>query len=343
MTDLPESRANPDLLGQEAAEAALEEAMRSGRMHHAWLLLGPPGIGKATLAFRFARRLLAGLPVSPGAGLALAENHPVFRRVAAGSHADLLTVEREWDEKRKKLRGAIVVDTVREVSGFLRLTPAEGGWRVVVIDGAEDLNRNAANALLKVLEEPPPRAVLLLVCSAAGWLLPTVRSRCRRLRLAPLAEPVVANLLGRALPELAEAERQRLAGLAGGSIGRALLLAEQGGVATAELAARTLRAPLRLTTPDALVVADAIANDDEAFSGFMDLLRAGLATAVRRVARGQADPALAHALGRRSLADWVAIWQGLGTIQDETEGLHLDKREALVQSFGLLAKGVLVA
>ncbi len=233
---------------------------------------------------------------------------------------------------------------MREVSAFLRLTPAEGGWRVVVLDGAEDLNRNAANALLKMLEEPPPRAVLLLTCSAAGRLLPTIRSRCRRLRLAPLPEPLVAHLLGHALPEkLSEAERLRLAGLSGGSIGRALLLAEQGGVATAELAARTLREPLRLTTPDALKVADAIDRDDEAFSGFMDLLRAGLATAVRAAARGRADAAQVQALGLRSLADWVSVWQGLGTIQDETEGLHLDKREALVISFGLLAKGEVLA
>ncbi len=108
--------------------------------------------------------------------------------MAAGTHADLLTVEREWDPKRKRMRGEIVVEDVRRVADFLRRTPAEGGWRVVVLDGAEDLNRNAANALLKMLEEPPPRAILLLVCSAAGRLLPTIRSRCRRLDLAPLGK-----------------------------------------------------------------------------------------------------------------------------------------------------------
>ncbi len=150
-------------------------------MHHAWLITGAPGVGKATLAYRFARRLLAG--VQPGDTLAVDPASPVFRRVAVGSHADLLTVEREWDDKKSRLRGEIVVDDARAISAFLRLTPAEGGWRVVVIDGAEHMNRNAANAVLKMLEEPPPRAVLLLTCAAPGRLLPTIRSRCRRLAL----------------------------------------------------------------------------------------------------------------------------------------------------------------
>ena len=191
----PDPRANPLLLGHEPVEAMLAEAMRSGRMHHAWLLTGPEGVGKATLAFRFARRLLAGMP--EGATLAMDPGEKVFRRVAAGSHADLLTIERAWDAKRKRLRGEIVVDDVRRIAAFMHLTPAEGGWRVVVLDGAEDLSRNAANALLKVLEEPPPRAILLLVCSAAGRLLPTIRSRCRRLRLPALEDAVLAELLAR--------------------------------------------------------------------------------------------------------------------------------------------------
>ncbi len=335
---LPEPRENPDLLGQDVAEAALLDAMRSGRMHHAWLLLGQPGIGKATLAFRFARRLLAGVPMA-GEGLALPLQHPVFRRVAAGSHADLLTIERSWDEKRKKLRGEIVVGDVRELADFMHLTPAEGGWRVVIVDGAEDLNRSAANALLKTLEEPPPRAMLLLVCAAAGRLPATVRSRCRRLRLARLAEADLAALVARALPERPAAEHARLAALADGSIGRALALAVDNGVAVADQVARALADPQRLSQRDALATADALGRDEDAFATFMDLTRDGLAAAVRAAARGRADAAQARMVGGRALADWVAVWQALGTLKDQTEGLHLDKREALVQGFRLLARG----
>ncbi|MCW3473816.1 DNA polymerase III subunit delta' [Limobrevibacterium gyesilva] len=331
----PDPRANPLLRGHEAAEAMLAEAMRSGRMHHAWLITGPAGIGKATLAFRFARRLLAGMPDANT--LELPESHPVLRRTAAGSHADLLTVEREWDPKRKRLRGEIVVDDVRRVSEFLRLTPAEGGWRVVVLDGAEDLNRNAANALLKVLEEPPARAMLLLVCSAAGRLLPTIRSRCRRLRLAPLAETDIAALLQTYMPELDADQRLRLSGLAEGSIGRALQLAEGEGVAFADMVSEVMDALPNLTTEKAHAVADALGRNEDAFSTFMDLLRAAVAAAVRDAARGRTDPDQARMLGARPLDAWVDVWHALTRLQDETENAYLDKRQAIVTGLGLLA------
>ena len=148
------------------AEATLLEAMRSGRMHHAWLITGP---GRC-------RQGDARLPLRPPAArgharrsdtLALDPTHPVFRRVAAGAHADLLTVERAYDEKRRRMRTQIAVEDVRRISDFMSLTPAEGGWRVVIVDGAEEMNQSSANALLKILEEPPRRAILLLVCARA--------------------------------------------------------------------------------------------------------------------------------------------------------------------------------
>src|SRR3954471_757360 len=169
----PDPRANPTLLGHPEAEATILEALRAGRMHHAWLITGPEGVGKATLAFRFARRLLAGVPAADS--LALEPSHPVFRRVASAAHADMKTIERARNEKTGRMRTQIAVDAVREINAFMALTPAEGGWRVVVVDGAEDMNPSSANALLKILEEPPPRAVLLLVCAAPGRLLPTIR------------------------------------------------------------------------------------------------------------------------------------------------------------------------
>ncbi len=335
----PEPRSNPLLIGHGAAEAALAEAMRSGRMHHAWLITGPRGIGKATLAFRFARRLLAGTTHSNS--LELDENHPVFRRVAAAGHADLLTIEREWDPKRKRLRGEIVIDDVRRIADFLHLTPAEGGWRVVVVDGAEELNRSAANGLLKVLEEPPEQTVLLLVCAAPGRLPPTIRSRCRRLTLTPLQDKDQARLLAALAPDLEPATRARLVGLAEGSPGRALQLAESGGVGTAELVASVLDALPRFGPPQAIqrghAVADTLGRDEDAFSNFMDLLRATIAAAVRDAARGEADAEQTRLIGNRPLDAWVEVWHALTKLQDETEAAYLDRRQAIVGSLSVLA------
>ena len=238
----PAPRANPDLLGHEAAESALLQLFLSGRLPHALLLSGPRGIGKATLAFRFARYVLAnaageGAPgglLSLGdageSGLEIAPDSGIFRRVASGGHADLLTVERAYDARRRRLRGEIIIEDTREIGSFLRLTPAEGGWRVVIVDGADEMNRNAANALLKILEEPPRRVLLLLVAHSPGRLLPTIRSRCRRFPLAPLPPGVVHQLLQRYRPDLPKPQADALTALAGGSIGRALDLAGAGGV-----------------------------------------------------------------------------------------------------------------
>jgi DNA polymerase-3 subunit delta' len=330
----PDPRANPELLGHEAAEALCAEAMRSARMHHAWLITGPEGIGKATLAFRFARRLFAGPP--DAASLVLAASDKVFRRVAAGAHADLLTIERGWDDKRKRQRSEIVVDDVRRVTDFLRLTPAEGGWRVVVVDGAEELNRNAANALLKVLEEPPPRAVLLLTCAAPGRLLPTIRSRCRRLRLAALPDAAMERLLGLYLPEMAEDERSRLVTLAEGSPGRALLLAEEEGLALSRLVDQVLAALPALSVERAHAVADSLGRGESGFSTFMDLLRAAISSAMRDVLRGRGDPEQERLVALRPLDAWGETWHALTRLQDETERFSLDKRQALVAGLGLL-------
>src|SRR5581483_7887541 len=190
----PPPRANPMLLGHDAAALALHQLFEAGRLPHAVLLGGPRGIGKATFAFRLARFVLARssaaelaapalfvAPEGPAAGLVIPPDSGTFRRVAAGGHADLLTVERAYDPRRRRLRSEIVVDDTREIAAFLRLTPAEGGWRVVVVDGADEMNRNAANALLKILEEPPRQTLLILVAHSPGRLLPTIRSRCRRL------------------------------------------------------------------------------------------------------------------------------------------------------------------
>src|SRR6516164_5255471 len=228
---VPAPRANPELIGHESAERELRRLVKAGRLPHAILLSGPRGIGKATLAFRFARFLLANRDHSTAtaaaeSGLAIDPESSLFHRVAAGGHADLLTVERVYDPRRRRLRSEIVVEDAREITNFFRLTAAEEGWRIVIVDGAEEMNRSAANALLKILEEPPRQALLLLVSHSPGRLLPTIRSRCRRFPLAPLACAAVKQLLLRFHPKLPPSEIEALAGLAKGSIGGALVLAD---------------------------------------------------------------------------------------------------------------------
>ncbi len=318
---MTEPRANPDFPGHAGAVASLYSAASSGRLHHAWLIGGQKGIGKATLAYRFARWLLAG---GTAADLALDAKSPVFKRVAANTHADLLTIDLRFDEKRKKMQSEIVIDTVHEVGKFLRLTPGEGGWRVVVVDGAEDMNRNAANALLKLLEEPPKRAILLLVSHAPGRLLPTIRSRCRSLNLAPLPEPDVMHLLGAYAPELPAADRARLARLAEGSIGSALTLAAEGGVAMAGLVDEALGA--RIPPARAQAIADAAARAEDGFEIFFALLRAGLAARTRAAARQRGG----------ALAEQVTLWQEFGRIEREVQNLNLDKRAAVIVALSQL-------
>jgi DNA polymerase-3 subunit delta' len=320
----PAPRENPRLIGHDAAERAILDAFRGGRLHHAWLITGPEGVGKATLAYRFARRLLAGGAET----LDLDPSHLVFRRVAAGTHADLLTIEREWDEKKKRLKKNIAAEAVRDIPGFLHLTPAEGGWRVVIVDGAEDMNAHSANALLKVLEEPPARAVLMLISATPGRLLPTIRSRCRMLALSPLADADMGRVLGTYLPDLPAAERATLASLAEGAPGRALALAGQGGLAIAGMVAEIMAAQPRFSLLRGYEMADAL-RDEVAFDMFFALLRQAIAAAVTAPLRAGHAPAHSQA--------WTDIWSRIGEIQAETDRHNLDRRQAVVTALGLLS------
>ncbi|MDE8344769.1 MAG: DNA polymerase III subunit delta' [Acidocella sp.] len=319
-------RANPDFVGHAGAVSALYHAASAGRLHHGWLITGQPGIGKATLAYRFARWLLAGANT---ADLSLPSDDPVFRRVAAGTHPDFFTIERRVNSKTDRLQSEIVIDTVREAISFMHHTPSEGGWRVVLIDGVEDMNPKAANALLKLLEEPPPRAVLLLVSGAPGRLLPTIRSRCRALALSALAEAEMATLLARYAPELDDGQALRLATLAEGSIGVALTLAAEGGVALAGLVDEVLAG--ELSPPRAQAIADQVARAVEGadkFEVFFTLLRAGLAARTRAQARAGVDAA--------ALSRDVSHWHALGILGREVVGLNLDKRAAVVVALSQL-------
>jgi DNA polymerase-3 subunit delta' len=343
-------RRNPTLVGHNPVEQALLQAAESGRLPHAIILGGARGVGKATLAFRFARWLLAKVEAGPGlfgdaipaTNLDIDPQHPVARRISAGGHADLLTVERGWDPKRKKLRGEIVVDDVREVANFLRLTPAEGGWRVVIVDSADEMNRNAANALLKVLEEPPRRALLLLVCHAPGRLLPTIRSRCRKLYFQPLAETEVVDLLRIHRSEMTAVDAQALARLSDGSIGRALELADAGGLDLYRVLLERLAELPKLDGVALHRFADAMAGADaedayrtltELLVDFLSRLVAGAAEGrPREVLSGEAE-LLRRLAGHGRLDRWIEVWENLRALFGRADGVNLDRKQVVLDAF----------
>ncbi len=340
----PEPRANPDLLGQDAAQAILARALRSGRLPHGWLLSGPEGIGKATLAYRFARALLAG-PGATGPTLDVPPDHPVFRQVAQAAHPDLSVIEAERDPRSGRLKSEIPVGVVRAATQALHATAAMGGWRVVVVDGAERLNRNAANALLKSLEEPPAAAVLLLVSHRPAQVAATVRSRCAKLPLARLPDALVVERLARWAPGLEPEQRSAIALLARGSLGRALELAGDDWLPLYRRLAESLDRTAR-DRPALYDLAVALARQAEqrGFGGPLGLIQELLGRIVA-TGSGRLGPALFAAepaaldrlVQRRPLDRWATLWEKVGRLAAAVDGLNLDRAQALLHILTLLA------
>lgn len=359
----PRPRANPDLVGQDAAEATLLAAWNSGRLPHAWLIAGPRGIGKATLSFRFARFVLAegardadaagglfGAPAAraPASSLALAADHPVFRRVAAEGHADMLTLQPGMPNPNSsppnKPSEDILVHWVRRAVDMLQRTAAEGGWRVVVIDTADDMNDSAQNALLKALEEPAEKCLLLLVSNAPGRLLPTIRSRCRVLNLAPLPAARVDALLARYRPEIGAPERATLIGLCEGSIGRAIELADRGGAELYRALLDLIGDLPRLDAAEVHRFAEGLSKKGEegaaSFRTAIDLM-GGIVHRLAKTAAGTgsalADEArLAARCAGRGPQPWVDAWDRLGRLERAGDGLNLDRKSVLLSAFTAL-------
>lgn len=214
------------ILGQDRAVSSFTEAMRSGMLHHAWLLAGPRGVGKASFAREATRRLLAEAAGPPIAlrGIETPDNHPIARLLAAGSHPDYRELVRLERKEGGPARN-ISIEQVRSLAGLFNSTPFLSPWRAVVIDSVDDLEREGANALLKMLEEPPANTLFLLVSHASGRLLATIRSRCRRLDFQTLDDDAMTSALCAVLPDASDAERTQLVPLAAGSVGRAIAYA----------------------------------------------------------------------------------------------------------------------
>jgi DNA polymerase-3 subunit delta' len=321
MADSPEPPHPREVFAYEQGapvEAPFLDALTRGRLHHAWLLCGPEGVGKATFAYRAARRLLGAAPDPMDGPLGSSPGHPVSRQIIAHAHPDLLALERIGEDG--KPRKVIPVDDARRLPEFFSKAPASAPWRVAIVDSVDDMNPNAANALLKTLEEPPERGVLFLVSHAPGGLLPTIRSRCRRLVFRPWETEAVADFV-RARVELSEEAALRLARMAKGSPGRALALAARQAV-TLDDAAHDLL--VRLPDVDYGAV-QALAESFRGPDGFLrfELLLECLADQVHAM---EVEAAMTGPVGSDR---WGAAWEMLCTLPRQVEGLNLDRADAL--------------
>jgi DNA polymerase-3 subunit delta' len=322
------------LFGHQEAEQALLQAYQSTRMPHAWLIGGPPGIGKATLAYRLARFVLAhpdpkSTAVQEATSLGLDPDDPVARRISAQAQGDLLVLERTVNEQTGKLYTVIRVDDVRRSVGFFGSTAGEGGWRIAIVDAVEDLQREGANALLKVLEEPPARTLLLLISHAPGRELPTIRSRCRRLLLRALDDADVCRAVAAATGrDPCETEMVQAAASSEGSVGRALRLLDGPALA---LRQRVLDLLSQLPEPDPRALhalGDALSgNEPQTLATFLDMINGWLSAQLKTTLSAPAR-----------MAKTARTFEQVNRAARDVETYNLDRKPLVFTIFGLLAE-----
>ena len=352
-------RAMNALIGHQETEKQLLDLFNSSRMHHGIILNGAKGIGKATLAYRFARFLLKNPPADPNQNSLFGEDtptekqetlevpidDPVFRRVASGGHADLLTLERQYDATKNKTAETLAVAELRKVEPFLRMTSSNGGWRVVIIDDADTMNRNAQNALLKILEEPPKNTVIILVTHRLGALIPTIRSRTRLFNLKPLCTDTMGELLSQKGQSLDSNQAAIISAMAEGSFGKANEILEEGGLDSFATITAILNDRPNIDWRIIHHHADqcARAGQEQAYKNFTQTLLWLYKTLAFAKARGQAltpyslneDP-LTSILANSSLAQLLKICENLSSHFDMTNRGNLDKKQAILGAFQII-------
>lgn len=341
--------------GHEDKEKRLLDLFHSGRLPQALIFSGPEGIGKATMAYRFARFLLkegsgagqGGLFGEPekAASLDVAPGDPVFRKVAAGSHPDLLAIERAYDESKGRYKDSVDVESVRKVAPFLRLTASDGLWRVVIIDDADTMNRNAQNAILKILEEPPAHVLLILIVHRSGAIIPTIRSRAQVLHFSTLSQNMLREALDKNGLQLSALQMDFLNLYADGSLGRALQAAEQGVFEVYESILNIWQSWPAWNKLDIHALADDLGSRgrDEAYTLFARLMEWIVATFAGMKARGQTlseplaqAPALAAFMAQSSLEELLQICENLRSHFARADAANLDKKQAVIGAFSLI-------
>lgn len=322
---VPSPSANPALFGHAGIRTFLAQAYQSGQMHHALLLEGPQGIGKATLAFHLAGHMLK-YPREADAPLTLATPDfgiAPYRQVATGTHLSVLHISRPFDVKGGKFKTGIPVEEIRRVGHFLNRTSHDGAWRVVIVDPADDMNRNAANALLKTLEEPPKRTLFILVSHSSGPLLPTIRSRCQSIRFEPLANHDLAealkaiNLNSQTLPDA-----EQLMAHADGSVRKAALLLAFGGLEISAAVDAILENRV-FDVPKAHALATALSGRDAEIQ--YDLFLEDLLARVAVKARLAAEQGNSNEANR-----WSSLWQDMQNEARDAAAFNLDRKQTVL-------------
>jgi len=333
----PDPSLNPILIGHDDALKQVAEASKSGRMHHAWLISGIEGIGKATLGWHIAHHLLSNGENPLGN---IDAKHPAAKLVLAEAHPDMLVVKRMPNDKGD-LRDVIVVDDALKIASFLHKTATHNGWRVVIIDEAHALNRHGQNAILKILEEPPPRALIIMTATSPGGLLPTIRSRCRQLALAPLGDAAMRTILARFAPEIEGEELTRLIALSGGSVGFALKIVRAEALPLYEELLELLEAMPELDVPRLHKLADRMSRKADAESfGVVTTLLADLLRRdahARATGNGRAEVALPANL---ALDRVLQLWDRTRATFVLAETANLDRKLAFIKAMSDIRRAV---
>jgi len=348
-----EPRENSYLQGHENEEEIFINAFHSNRLANSWIICGPKGIGKATLAYRIARYILSETNISGKSLFDLNKSHKesmqidetdlVFTKIASSSHPDLKVIEPPWtDIHKKKKKKSISVDDIRTLKSFLRLTSAQGGWKVVIIDTADDMTRNAENALLKIIEEPPNKSLIILVSNLIGKLLPTTRSRCQKLVLQELDQETITKLLLKYKPNISEDDLISVSLIAQGSIGRAIEFINTDGMVILNNLFKALS-----TFPDLKLnlvnsIAENISTNEE-YKNFYEILIWWLGRIIASNASSSlselspevvpGEKAIAYRICSASSIDrLLELWEKVNSMFATSEALNIDKKRTIINA-----------